>query len=436
VPKLEPVIETFVPTGPLAGETPEMVGGRSTVKGKPLLFWPFTVTMTLPLDAPAATGTVMLLALHAVGDAIVPLNATVLVPWVAPKLLPAMVTEVPSCPEVGDRLVRLGPGLFTVKGIPLLGWLLTVTTKFPLVAPAGTKATMLLALQVFTMAGIPLRLTELVPWTLPKFEPVMVMESPKLPEVGEMLAMLGANPTTNGTPLLTKPLTVTTTFPLLAPDGTGTPMLLLLQLVGTPARPLNVTVLVPCEAPKLAPVMVMEVPTGATTGDTLLMLGGVPTVNTTPLLGALFTVTITLPVVAPAGTSALIVLLFQLVAVAVLPLKVTVLVPCIKPKPAPVIVTVVPAGPAVGETLVMLGAGMVKRLPVLGVPFTVTTTFPVLAPAGTGATIVLSLQLTGVADVPLNVTVLLPCVVPKLFPVMVTMVLIVPVAGDRLLMRA
>jgi len=37
--------------------------------------------------------------------------------------------------------------------------------------------------------------------------------------------------------------------PLVAPVGTGTVMLVALQLVGVPATPLNVTVLVPCEAP-------------------------------------------------------------------------------------------------------------------------------------------------------------------------------------------
>ena len=39
---------------------------------------------------------------------------------------------------------------------------------------------------------------------------------------------------------------------------------------------------------------------------------------------------------------------------------------------------------------------------------TVTTTAPVLAPDGTGATMPVALQLVGVAEVPLNVTVLDP----------------------------
>jgi hypothetical protein len=38
----------------------------------------------------------------------VPEKVTLLLNWVAPKLLPAMVTDVPAGPVVGDRLVMLG----------------------------------------------------------------------------------------------------------------------------------------------------------------------------------------------------------------------------------------------------------------------------------------------------------------------------------------
>jgi hypothetical protein len=46
-------------------------------------------------------------------------------------------------------------------------------------------------------------------------------------------------------PLLATPPTVTTTLPVVAPVGTFTTMLVALQLDGTPAVPLNLTVLVP-----------------------------------------------------------------------------------------------------------------------------------------------------------------------------------------------
>jgi len=65
------------------------------------------------------------------------------------------------------------------------------------------------------------------------------------PEFGVKVLMLGGTTTVKFTPLLVKPPTVTTTLPVVAPAGTGTPMLLALQLVGAAEVPLNVTVLVP-----------------------------------------------------------------------------------------------------------------------------------------------------------------------------------------------
>jgi len=79
------------------------------------------------------------------------------------------------------------------------------------------------------------------------------------------------------TPLLATPPTVTTTLPVVAPAGTGATILVALQLVGVAALPLNVTVLVLCELPKFAPVIVTDVPVGAEVGDRLLIEGTVPT---------------------------------------------------------------------------------------------------------------------------------------------------------------
>ena len=50
----------------------------------------------------------MLVADQLVGVAAVPLNLTVLVPCVAPKLVPAIVTAVPTGPLAGVRLVSVG----------------------------------------------------------------------------------------------------------------------------------------------------------------------------------------------------------------------------------------------------------------------------------------------------------------------------------------
>jgi hypothetical protein len=75
----------------------------------------------------------------------------------------------------------------------------------------------------------------------------------------------------------------------------------------------------------------------------------------------------------------------------------------------------------------------VKVIPLLANPPTVTTTGPVVAPDGTGATIDVALQLVGVAAVPLKVTLFVPWVVPKLAPVIVTEVPVDPLLGAMLL---
>jgi len=149
---------------------------------------------------------------------------------------------------------------------------------------------------------------------------------------------------------------MTRTPPVLARLGTGTTMFVALQLVGVAVAPPNGTVLVPCVAPKFAPVIVTAAPTGPEAGFMLVMLGGATTVKLTPLLATPATVTTTFPVVAPAGTGATMLVLLQLVGVAGVPLNVTVLVPCVPPKFVPVIVTNAPTGPEVGERLAIVGA--------------------------------------------------------------------------------
>jgi len=135
-----------------------------TVKADPLLATPPTITTTLPVAAPAGTGTAMLVALQLVGVAAVPLNVTVFVPCVAPKFVPVIVTEAPTGPDVGFKLVMLGPGLVTVNSMPFDGATVpTVTTTLPVVAPFGTGTRMLLSLQLVGVPTIPLKVTVLTP---------------------------------------------------------------------------------------------------------------------------------------------------------------------------------------------------------------------------------------------------------------------------------
>ena len=154
------MIVTAVPTGPELTDRLVMLGAATTVKLTPLLAWLDTVTTTLPVVAPVGTGTTMLVALQLVGVAVVVLNLIVLVPWLAPNVVPVIVTDAPTAPDVGERLVMCG---VTVKLFPLLAVPDTVTTTLPVVAALGTVTAMLVALHVVTVAPVPLNATVLLP---------------------------------------------------------------------------------------------------------------------------------------------------------------------------------------------------------------------------------------------------------------------------------
>ena len=114
------------------------------------------------------------------------------------------------------------------------------------------------------------------------------------------------------------------------------------------------------------------------------------------------------PVLAPFGTGATTLVVLQLPGVVGIPLNATILPLLVDPKFDPLIVTDVPDDPEVGERLLILGAGTVNINPLLACAATVTTTLPVVAPAGTGATILVLVQLVGAVTIPLNATVLVP----------------------------
>src|SRR5437899_8492185 len=130
-------------------------------------------------------------------------------------------------------------------------------------------------------------------------------------------------------------------------------------------------------------------------------------------------VTLIVPVVAPVGTVAVIcVSEFTVKDEALVPLNVTEVAPV---KFAPVIVTLVPTAPLVGEKLVILGTGVppvTVKLPELVAmpPSVVMLIVPVVAPVGTVAvTCVSEFTVKDEASVPLNLTNEAPV---KLLPVM------------------
>jgi hypothetical protein len=144
--------------------------------------------------------------------------------------------------------------------------------------------------------------------------------------------------------------------------------------------------------------------------------GAVVTVKLDALVAVPSSVVTTMgPVIAPAGTVAVIVPELLTVNVAALPPNETVVAPV---KFVPVIVTPVPTAPIAGAKEVMAGV-TVKRVVVTIAPLpgVVTVMGPVVAPAGTVVVIVPEGLTVKVAATPLNETAVAPV---KAVPVIVT----------------
>jgi hypothetical protein len=166
----------------------------------------------------------------------------------------------------------------------LLGTPETVTTTYPDVPLFGTVATIFVAVQEVSVAALPLNVTALVPCVGPKFAPTIVIEAPTRPDVADKLLIFGVGRTVNENPLLATLLTVTTTFPVVAPVGTVTAMDVALQLVVVAVVPLNLTVLVLWVDPKFVPEIVRDIPTAPVVVESPVMFGAETTVNDFPLL--------------------------------------------------------------------------------------------------------------------------------------------------------
>ena len=193
---------------------------------------------------------------------------------------------------------------------------------------------------------------------------------------------------------------VTSIFPVVAPRGTVV-VILAAEFTTCPGAgvPLNVTLVAPV---KFAPLMVTLAPTPPWAGVKLVIRGA------TVKLVALVTVpagvvTLSVPLVALAGTVALICVPELDWIAASNPLSLTEVAPV---RAVPVIVTVAPTAPLLGVKLAMVGLTVKFPVLVAGPPAgVVTAIFPVVAPPGTVAVILIDVVTVKVAAVPLNVTV-------------------------------
>jgi hypothetical protein len=185
--KLVPLIVTDVPTAPIVGEK---LLTDSTLKLETLVtVCPPTVTLTGPVVAPTGTVTIRVDELALVTVADVPLNFTVLLDGVGSKLVPLTITDVPAAPKVGEKLLTDS----TLKLEKLVAvWPLTVTLTGPVVAPAGTVTTKLVAVALVTVADVPLNFTVLFEGVVLKLVPLIVTDVPTAP-------IVGVNPDTEST---------------------------------------------------------------------------------------------------------------------------------------------------------------------------------------------------------------------------------------------
>src|SRR5262249_57165821 len=90
---------------------PAIVPAFSTVNVSALLVPPAVVTVRGPVAEPDGTVTVMLLSLHPLGATVAVTllkNLTVLLPCVAPKYVPEIVTVCPMTPFIGNADWMLG----------------------------------------------------------------------------------------------------------------------------------------------------------------------------------------------------------------------------------------------------------------------------------------------------------------------------------------
>jgi hypothetical protein len=216
--KFVPEIITVAPTAPLVGLNPVIDGVGSTVKSLTLVtVTPLTVTEIFPEMAPTGTMVVMLVSVEEETVASVPLKLIVFSVGVVLKLVPVMVTVVPSAPLLGVKLEMVGEAT-TIKLVALaIVTPLVVTDIGPVAAPEGTEVVMLVVFEAVTVALMPLNAT--VGEGL-KFVPVITTTAPGAPLKGLNSAIVGVGRTVNVGPVIVTPFNVNVTGPVVAPEGT------------------------------------------------------------------------------------------------------------------------------------------------------------------------------------------------------------------------
>jgi hypothetical protein len=389
------------------------------------------VTLIGPLIADAGTVTLIEVDERTVKGAVVlaPLNLTDCTE-LNPE--PVIVTVAPAAADAGEKLVITGK---TVK-LDLLNMTVGLVERVmlikPVVAPSGTVALIcLLETIVKLVAATLLNFTAVA---ISKPEPEIVTTVPAAPLVGENSPMPGK--TVKLVALVAAPAGPFTLIgPVIAPAGTvafinvAETNVTAFEEMAPPLGAVNCTAV---SWVKLLPEIDMSVPGLPLGGVKLVIFGSTVKVSALVLLPAAV-VTIIGPLFAKIGTVALIEVEERIVkgALTSTPLNFT---DCTELNPEPVIVTVVPAAPLVGERPVITGktVKLVLLVMTVGLVERVMLIKPVVAPAGKIVLILLSDSIVKlVAGTLLNFT---PVAELKPDPEIVTAVPAVPLDGENSLM--
>jgi hypothetical protein len=408
--KFAPAIITVAPMAPLPGVIDEIDGDPNTLKFDALVtVTPLVVTAIGPVGAPMGTLVVILVDDDVVTIAGTPLNVTELFAGVSLKSVPEIITVAPAAPLDGLNPVRVGVGdtvkLFVLKiVIPL-----SVNETFPVVAPTGTVVVILVEVDAVTVAVTPLKVKMLFAGIVLKFEPVIIIVALTAPLAGLKPAIDGVGKTMKSGVLdNVTPLTVTAIDPVVAPVGTEVARLLAVAEVTTAVIPLKDTILFAGVVLKLVPVIVIKVPAAPLPGSKPVNVGEGKIVKLVALeIVTPLTVIEILPVVAPFGTIAVIVVALDAVTVADTSLNLTILLADVVLKFVPEIVTVAPSAPLDGLNPVIAGVGRTEKTEALVsvTPLTSMVIFPVDEPAGTVVVMLFVEEFVTTAVVLLNLTI-------------------------------
>jgi hypothetical protein len=327
-----------------------------------------------------------------------------------------MVTLVPALPLVGVKLVIFGctEKLLLLTAVPAA----VVTLIGAVTAVTGTVALIDVGETNRKLAVIPPNFTAVTPVNV---VPVIVTLVPALPVAGVKLVMVGKTRKLLVLVSVVVPL-IMLIRPVVAAAGTMAVMALSETIVNVAVTALNLTAVAPV---KPLPLIDTVVPTGPLAGVNPPMPA--ISVKLVALRALPSTVVMVIgPVVAPTGTVALIDVAEETLKLALTLLNCTEVAVV---NPEPVMVTLAAAAPLAGVKLVSFG-NTINLLLLVSTPAAVVTVMrPVLAVLGTVARSDVAEIRLKLAATPLNFTAVVPL---RLLAVMVTIVLVVPLAGVKL----